>query len=340
LQKLRAEAMARRAKTGNVRLELQKAERSGRLVIEAEGINHSFGQAAVVTDFSTSIMRGDKIGIIGPNGAGKTTLLGILLKEITPGKGVVRHGTQLQVAYFDQLRAQLDEQKTAVQNIGEGNDFIIFNGQKRHVISHLQDFLFSPERCRLPVHVLSGGERNRLLLARLFAKPANLLVLDEPTNDLDAETLELLEELLFDYKGTLLLVSHDRAFLNNVVTSTIVFEGTGFVTEYAGGYDDWLLQRHQPIQAPPEKKEDRKTRQSSPSTKPGKLGFKQSRELSELPRRIEELESEQKSLHTAMSDPFFYKKSREEIAALQKRLTEVEQDIEANYLRWEILENL
>jgi len=339
LQKLRAEAKARRSKTGNVRLELQKAERSGRLVIEAGEVSHSYGQTSIIRDFSTTIMRGDKIGIIGPNGAGKTTLLNILLKEITPDNGSVRHGTQLQVAYFDQLRAQLDEQKTAVQNIGEGNDFIIFNDQKRHVISHLQDFLFSPERSRLPVHVLSGGERNRLLLARLFAKPANVLVLDEPTNDLDAETLELLEELLFDYKGTLLLVSHDRAFLNNVVTSTIVFEGGGVVTEYAGGYDDWLLQKPKSAETLLEKKEAKKARPPSPYAKPGKLGFKQSRELSELPRRIDELESEQKSLHAAMSDPFFYKKSREEIAALQKRLTEVEQDIEANYLRWEILES-
>ncbi|MBU1712353.1 MAG: ATP-binding cassette domain-containing protein [Proteobacteria bacterium] len=339
LQKLRAEAMARRSKTGNVRMELQKAERSGRLVIEAKEVNHSYGQTPIVRDFSATIMRGDKVGIIGPNGAGKTTLLAVLLKEITPDKGSVSHGTQLQVAYFDQLRAQLDEQKTAVQNIGEGNDFIMFNGQKRHVISHLQDFLFSPERCRLPVHLLSGGERNRLLLARLFSKPANVLVLDEPTNDLDAETLELLEELLFDYKGTLLLVSHDRAFLNNVVTSTIVFEGGGIVIEYAGGYDDWLLQRTIPAETPHERKEAKRVRLPSPSTKPGKLGFKQSRELSELPRRIEELESEQKAIHEAMSDPFFYKKSREEIAALQKRLTEVEQDIEASYLRWEILEN-
>jgi ABC transport system ATP-binding/permease protein len=339
LQNLRAEALARRAKTGNVRMELQNAERSGRLVIEAEVINHSFAQNCIIRGFSTTIMRGDKVGIIGPNGVGKTTLLGILLKEITPDNGTVRHGTQLQVAYFDQLRAQLDEQKTAVQNIGEGNDFIIFNGQKRHVISHLQDFLFSPERCRLPVHVLSGGERNRLLLARLFAKPANVLVMDEPTNDLDAETLELLEELLLDYKGTLLLVSHDRAFLNNVVTSTIVFEGRGVVTEYAGGYDDWLLQRTKSAERPPEKKEAKKVRPHSPPVKPKKLGFKESRELSELPRRIEELESEQKALHTAMSDPFFYKKSREETAALQKRLAEVEQDIEAAYLRWETLES-
>jgi ATP-binding cassette subfamily F protein uup len=339
LQKLRAEARARRAKTGDIRLELQKAERSGRLVIEAEDINHSYGQIPVIRGFSTSIMRGDKVGIIGPNGAGKTTLLSILLKEIAPDNGTVRHGTQLQVAYFDQLRAQLDVRKTAVQNIGEGNDFIIFNGQKRHVISHLQDFLFSPERCRLPVHVLSGGERNRLLLAKLFAKPANLLVLDEPTNDLDAETLELLEELLFDYTGTLLLVSHDRAFLNNVVTSTIVFEGMGLVTEYAGGYDDWLLQRPGFVGTPSEKKEAGKVRPPQPSPKTKKLGFKQLRELSELPRRIDELESEQKALHTAMSDPLFYKKSREEVAALQKRLTEVEQDIEASYLRWEILEN-
>ncbi|RPH48863.1 MAG: ATP-binding cassette domain-containing protein [Desulfobacteraceae bacterium] len=340
LQKLRAEARSRRTKTGNVRLELQQAERSGRLVIEAEEVNHSYGQTPVIRGFSTSIMRGDKVGIIGPNGAGKTTLLSILLKEITPDNGTVRHGTQLQAAYFDQLRAQLDERKTAVQNIGEGNDFIIFNGQRRHVISHLQDFLFPPERCRLPVHVLSGGERNRLLLARLFAKPANLLVLDEPTNDLDAETLELLEELLFDYNGTLLLVSHDRAFLNNVVTSTIVFEGRGIVTEYAGGYDDWLLQRPVSADTRPEKKEAGKVRSPPPPPKAKKLGFNESRELSELPRRIDELESEQKALHAAMSDPFFYKKSKEEMAALQKRLAEVEQAIEANYLRWETLESL
>ena len=245
LQKMRAAYRARRRQIGNVRLQVQEAERTGKLVIEARAVSFSYGQTPIVQDFSTVIMRGDKVGIIGPNGVGKTTLLKILLKEASPETGSVRHGTNLQVVYFDQLRAQLDEQKTVRENIAAGNDFIIFNGEKRHVISHLQDFLFSPERCRTPVGVLSGGEKNRLLLAKLFTKPANVLVLDEPTNDLDAETLELLEELIFEYRGTLLLVSHDRAFLNNSVTSTIVFEGNGQVVEYAGGYDDWLSQRPQ-----------------------------------------------------------------------------------------------
>ncbi|MDA3835560.1 MAG: ATP-binding cassette domain-containing protein, partial [Spirochaetales bacterium] len=233
LKKMRAAFQSRRKQSGNVKMQVQEAERTGKLVIEAKNINLLYGTTPIVRDFTTVIMRGDKVGFIGPNGVGKTTLLKILLKEISPDDGCVRHGTHLQVAYFDQLRAQLDTHKTVQENIGEGNDFIIFNGEKRHVISYLQDFLFSPERCRTPVHVLSGGEKNRLLLARLFTRPANVLVMDEPTNDLDAETLELLETLLFEYTGTLLLVSHDRAFLNNVVTSTLVFEGQGQVIEYA-----------------------------------------------------------------------------------------------------------
>jgi ABC transport system ATP-binding/permease protein len=254
LQELRAVVRRRRAKIGQVRLELQEAERSGKTVIRAEGLNYRYGATPIVADFSTTIMRGDKIGIVGPNGAGKTTLIRLLLNTLAPDSGTVRHGTHLQAAYFDQLRSQLDDQKTVVQNIAADNDFIVFNDRKRHVIGYLQDFLFSPERCRTPVHVLSGGERNRLMLAKLFTQPANLLVLDEPTNDLDAETLELLEELLLAYDGTLLLVSHDRTFLNHVVTSTMVFEGQGRVTEYAGGYDDWLLQRPQadaPVTAAP-----------------------------------------------------------------------------------------
>ena len=243
LMKMREKFLERRKKTANVKLQIQEGERSGKLVIEAKGVSFSYEDKPVVRDFSTTILRGDKVGIIGPNGAGKTTLLKILLKNMPPDNGTVRHGANLQVLYFDQLREQLDEEKTVADNIGEGNDFIIFNGQKRHVITHLRDFLFSRERCITPVRVLSGGEKNRLLLAKLFTQPANILVLDEPTNDLDAETLELLEELLFDYEGTVLLVSHDRVFLNNVVTSTLVFEGNGCVSEYAGGYDDWLVQR-------------------------------------------------------------------------------------------------
>jgi ATP-binding cassette subfamily F protein uup len=256
-----------------------------------------------------------------------------------PDAGSVRHGTHLQVAYFDQLRAQLDEQKTVVQNISADNDFIVFNGEKRHVISHLQDFLFSPERCRTPVHVLSGGERNRLLLAKLFTQPANLLVLDEPTNDLDAETLELLEEVLLDFDGTLLLVSHDRAFLNNVVTSTLVFEGQGKVIEYAGGYDDWLLQRPQAVDAPPVEVPTKKSAAPRPApAKPKRRTFAQERELKELPPLIESLESEQRELQAAMTDPAFYKQSKEEIVTSQKRMEEIGALIAAAYRRWEELE--
>jgi ATP-binding cassette subfamily F protein uup len=341
LEKMRAAYRARRGKIGDVRLQAQEAERTGKLVIEAKAVSFSYRQTPIVRDLSTVIMRGDKVGIIGPNGVGKTTLLRILLKEISPEAGSVRHGTHLQVAYFDQLRAQLDEQKTVQENIAEGNNFIIFNGQKRHVISHLQDFLFSPERCRTPVYVLSGGERNRLMLAKLFARPANVLVLDEPTNDLDAETLELLEELLLDYRGTLLLVSHDRAFLNNVVTSTIVFEDDGRVTEYAGGYDDWLIQKPARKVPPSSQKNDgKKIRLKPPPHRPAKLGYMQNRELNDLPQKIDTLESRQKELFEAMSDPLFYKKSKEEIARAKAHLDRVENEIETAYLRWQELENI
>lgn len=339
LQKMRAAARSRRKKTGNVRLEIQEARRTGKLVIEASGISAYHDGTAFIRDFSTLVMRGDKVGIIGPNGVGKTTLLNILLKRLPPDTGSVRHGTHLQVAYFDQLRNQLDEERTVRDNIVEGNDFIIFNGEKRHVISYLQDFLFSPERCRTPVHVLSGGEKNRLLLAKLFTQPANVLVLDEPTNDLDAETLELLEERLFEFSGTLLLVSHDRAFLNNVVTSTIVFEGDGVLTEYAGGYDDWLLQRPASTQgSPAEVKSKKNTSPASEISKPRKLGFMEARELKALPQKIEDLESCQKALYATMTDPDFYKSPKDEIARVKAELETVEQDIETAYLRWEALE--
>jgi len=341
LQKMRAAYRARRRKIGNVRMQVQEAERTGKLVIEARDVRFCYGQNPIVQDFSTVIMRGDKVGIIGPNGVGKTTLLKILLKTAQPEKGSVRHGTNLEVVYFDQLRTQLDEQKSVRDNIVAGNDFIIFNDQKRHVISHLQDFLFSPERCRTPVYVLSGGEKNRLLLAKLFTRPANVLVLDEPTNDLDAETLELLEELIFEYQGTLLLVSHDRAFLNNVVTSTIVFEGNGQVAEYVGGYDDWLDQRLQSTAEPQPKKLDRKKSRLKPETgRPKKMGYMQQREIQELPQKIEALESAQKELFAIMSDPLFYKKDKEEIAGVKSDFDRVEREIETAYRRWEELEEV
>lgn len=341
LEKLRQTARERRKKTGDVALQLQEAERTGKLVIQVQHVTHGYGTDPIIKDFSTLVMRGDKVGIIGPNGVGKTTLINILLKVITPDSGSVRHGTHLQVAHFDQLRAQLDDQKTVAQNTGEGNDFIIFDGEKRHVITYLQNFLFSPERSRTPVHVLSGGERNRLLLAKLFTRPANVLVLDEPTNDLDAETLELLEELLFSYSGTLLLVSHDRAFLNNVVTSTLVFEGQGRVVEYAGGYDDWLLQRPRPVETQQATQKKTTTRSATVQDlqKPKKLGYMQARELASLPATIESLENEQRMLHAAMADPAFYRQAKTEIVAHQQRLKEVEDRISAAYLRWEELES-
>ncbi len=337
LQKLRAAARERRAKIGQVRMQLQEAERTGKLVIQAKDLTHAFDGRPIVQDFTTTILRGEKVGIVGPNGVGKTTLIHLLLGKLVPDQGTVRHGTHVQVAYYDQLRAQLDEEKTVAQNVAPDNDYIVFNGQKRHVISHLQDFLFSPERCRTPVHVLSGGERNRLMLAKLFTQPANVLVLDEPTNDLDAETLELLEELLLDFAGTLLLVSHDRAFLNNVVTSTLVFEGQGRVVEYAGGYDDWLLQRPKPAAA--EGTEEKKARTQRPAApKPQRLTFNQAQELKALPGTIEALEREQAALHARMADPEYYKRGKAEIVADQRRLEEIEAAVSIAYARWEQLE--
>lgn len=339
LKKMRAAYLERRRKIGNVRLQTQQAQRTGKLVIEAKSVSYAYGGHPYIRELSTVVMRGDKIGLIGPNGTGKSTLLKILLKEITPDIGSVRHGTKLQVAYFDQLRTQLDEDKTVSENIGEGNDFIIFNGAKRHIISYLQDFLFPPERCRTPVHILSGGEKNRLLLAKLFAKPANVLVMDEPTNDLDVETLELLEELLLNYDGTLLLVSHDRAFLNNVVTGTLAFEGEGVIGEYPGGYDDWIDQRPEPKPEAPKERSTKPARPKPKTAKARKLGYMEKRELEALPKKIEDLETEQQQLFSAVSDPEFYKKPKTQMSGLQSRLEAVEAEIADAYERWETLEN-
>jgi len=351
LEKMREARRARRNEVGNVNLQVQQAEKTGKLVMEARSIraavygsaDGSQGRTPLVSDFSTVIMRGDRVGIIGPNGAGKTTLLQILLNQAAPDDGHVRHGHGLRVAYFDQLRAGLDENRTVSENIGEGNDFIVFNGEKRHVISYLKDFLFTPERCRTPVHILSGGEKNRLLLARLFTRPANVLVMDEPTNDLDIETLELLEDMLFHFQGTVLVVSHDRAFLNNVVTSTIVFEGQGEVIEYAGGYDDWLIQRAKRQKDMPAEKKEKPAAKPAPSEKPRgnrppKLGFKEKRELDALPAKIEEMEAEYDALYAQMGEPEFYKTDKDEIARVKARMEELEKAIEYAYDRWEALE--
>jgi ATP-binding cassette subfamily F protein uup len=339
LLEMRAKVERRRARSENVRLLIQEAERSGRLVIDARDISMSYGENPILSGFSTTIMRGDKVGIIGPNGCGKTTLLSILVGEIEPDGGCVRHGTRLQVAYFDQLRAQLDETRTLQQNVAEDGDMVFIDGKPRHVIGYLQDFLFSPAQIRAPITTLSGGERNRLLLAKLFTRPSNMLVLDEPTNDLDVETLELLEAMLIDFAGTVLIVSHDRTFLNNTVTSTLVFEGHGRVGEYVGGYDDWLRQRPQEEESSPGA-QPKKNKPHRVVTRPRKLTFKEQRELEQLPDIIEELEEQKRSLFAAMADPALYKTSGADVVRLQASLDEVERNLETAYARWELLEDL
>jgi ATP-binding cassette subfamily F protein uup len=338
---MRRQQQARRQQLGNVRMEITEADLSGKLVAVLKDVSFGFGDIRIIRNFTGTILRGDRIGIIGPNGAGKTTLLRLLLGELRPDAGLVRLGTNLEPVYFDQQRAQLDPEKSVLDNLGEGGDFVEVNGRRKHIIGYLRDFLFSPDRARSPVSILSGGERNRLLLAKLFARPSNVLVLDEPTNDLDIETLELLEELLLEYSGTVLVVSHDRAFLNNVVTSTLVFEGEGRVQQYAGGYDDWLLQA--PVQekskaapARVEKKVRLKTRPAGPR----KLTFKETRELEELPARIESLEQEQKTLYAAMADESFYRQQGNSAARSVARLGELEQLLAEAYDRWEELETV
>ncbi len=339
LEKLREARRARRELIGAVRMRTQDAASSGKLVIEAVGVSYSHsGQKPIIDDFSTIIMRGDKTGIIGPNGSGKTTLLRVLLGDLSPERGVLRRGVSLVPAYFDQLRAQLDENKSVAENVGGGNDTILFNGRPRHIMGYLQDFLFSPERARSPVSTLSGGERNRLLLARLFTKPSNLLVLDEPTNDLDMETLELLEDLLLDYPGTLLLVSHDRTFLNNVVTSTLVLEGEGRVGEYVGGYDDWVRQRRSDSPIKPGKPSVISEKQRPKRQCRQTISFKEQRELEDLPGVIELLEEERNELYRSLSEPEFYRKNGPEIAGAKARLKALEQKLDETYRRWDALD--
>jgi ATP-binding cassette subfamily F protein uup len=340
LKKLREESRQRRERLGTAKIQLQVADRSGALVAEATAVTFTYDDRAIVAHLSTTIMRGDRIGIIGPNGSGKTTLLRLLLGELQPKLGEIKLGTRREVIYFDQLREQLDLDKSVQENVGEGNDTLIINGQQRHIIGYLQDFLFSPERARSPVSILSGGERNRLLLAKLFTKPSNILVMDEPTNDLDAETLDLLEDLLMEYPGTLLLVSHDREFLNNVVSGTLVLSGDGTVREYVGGYDDWLSQAALEGVAAAQSVQKTSPDKGKPQKeKPRKLSFKDERELEALPERIAALEKEQEALHARLADPDFYKSAGGEVVAVNSRLMELEQELEAAFLRWEELES-
>jgi ATP-binding cassette subfamily F protein uup len=342
LKEMRVERSQRRELIGKAKFDIQAAERSGALIAKVDKISFAYPERAIVRDFTTTIMRGDKVGLIGPNGVGKTTLLRLLLGQLEPQSGSVRLGTNLEVAYFDQLRAQLNDEATVQDSLGAGGEMISIGDSRRHVIGYLQDFLFTPERARSPVRFLSGGERNRLLLARLFTKPANVLVLDEPTNDLDTETLELLEERLIDFTGTILLVSHDREFLNNVVTSTIVFDTTG-VREYVGGYDDWLRQR---VAADAEESKPK----PAPATKEAKsvaatsgkrrLAYHEKRELESLPATIEKLDAKLAAMHESMARPEFYKQPPAEIARRQAESKELQQQLDTAYARWEELEQI
>ena len=340
LKKLREESRQRRERQGSAKIQLQVADRSGALVVEADNVTFAYDGRPIISKLSTTIMRGDRIGIIGPNGSGKTTLLRLLLGELGPQQGNVKLGTRREVIYFDQLREQLDGEKSVQENVGEGNDTLVINGQSRHIIGYLQDFLFSPERARSPVNILSGGERNRILLAKLFTRPSNILVMDEPTNDLDAETLDILEDLLMEYPGTLLLVSHDREFLNNVVSSTLVLSGDGTVREFVGGYDDWLSQAaaEAAALAPPVVQKVVAEKGKPVRERSKKLSFKEERELEALPERIAALEREQEELHTRLADPEFYRSAGGEVIVVNGRLAELERELEAAFARWDELE--
>ena len=336
LESMRREHADRRKQLGTARMDIQAAEKSGKIVAEADNVSFAFDNGKqVVKNFSTLIQRGDKVGFIGRNGVGKTTLIKLLLGELTPQQGSIKTGTNLNIAYFDQYRSALDEEKTVQDNVSGGRDMLEIGGKQRHVISYLQDFLFAPERCRQPVKALSGGERNRLLLAKLFTQPSNILVLDEPTNDLDIDTLDLLEELLIDYKGTVILVSHDRAFLNNVVTSTLVFDGSGTIEQYIGGYDDWLRQR----------KTEKATKVAAPkaqaksATTSKKLSYNDQRELDGLPAEIEKMEIQIAATSELISKPGFYQGDRPSIEAVETQLAAEQKQLAECYARWELLEN-
>ncbi|TDI22407.1 MAG: ATP-binding cassette domain-containing protein [Acidobacteria bacterium] len=344
---MRAERANRRTRVGSVRLQAERAAPSGRVVFEATGVSKSFDGDPVIRDFTTRVLRGDRVGLIGPNGAGKTTLLRLFLGELQPDQGDIRRGTNVVVGYYDQQREQLDPERTVFDTVGDGNDTVTVNGERRHVHGYLRDFLFSPDRARSPVKALSGGERNRLLLARLLTRPANVLVLDEPTNDLDLETLELLEALLVDWPGTLLLVSHDRTFLDNIVSSTLVFEGGGRVREYVGGYEDWLRQR--PAAAAGERSGRRRSGRGAagateaalaavPVTETPRLSYHEQRELAALPQRIEGLEDDAGQLNETVAGPHFYRESADTIKTTLARQEQLQAELAQSYARWETLE--
>ena len=339
LKKMRVERRERRQQIGTVIMQATEAERSGQLVAETKSLSFAYEHEPIVRNLSTVIMRGEKIGIVGKNGSGKTTLLKLLLGELEPTEGSVRRGTKLEVIYFDQLRQQIDEDKSIAENIGQGQGTITINGNPKNIYSYLQDFLFTPDQARQPVSHLSGGEKNRLLLAQLFKHPANLIVMDEPTNDLDAETLELLEEMIANFKGTLLLVSHDRAFLNNVVQSTLVFEGDGVVREYAGGYDDYLAQ--QKVAAPTVYRTSKTGKSKRPKAQPDKqkkLTYKQQKQLEALPEQIAGLEAEQSQLQGQLNDPEFFKQPWQETQKISQRLEALEAKLLEAYAQWEKLD--
>lgn len=341
LEKMRAERSQRRERIGNVKLKAVEGDRSGHLVLEAKKVSFAYpGEEPILREFSTTIYRGDKVGIMGPNGAGKSTLLKLLLGDLKATSGSLRLGTNLQVVYFDQLREQIADDKTVVENVGEGQERLVINGQERHIYGYLQDFLFTPERARRPARSLSGGERNRLLLARIFKRPANVMVLDEPTNDLDEETLELLEEMLMDYSGTLLLVSHDRAFLNNVVTSTLVLNGDGTISEYVGGYDDYLLQSQAGRSIEEAGPVATRSEPAKATVPKQKLSYKEKQELGNLPEEIERLEQEQSDLHEQMANPDYFKQPAGKMAEDSERLDDIAQRLEQLYERWEVLSSL
>ncbi|MBA3696051.1 MAG: ATP-binding cassette domain-containing protein [Methylotenera sp.] len=345
LEALRLDRAARRERQGNVKLNLDAGERSGKLVAELENVSKAYGDKTLINDFSTRILRGDKIGLLGPNGIGKTTLLKLTLGDIEADSGNIQRGTKINVAYFDQMREQLNEEATLADTISPGSDFVEIGNERKHVISYLEDFLFPPQRSRSPVKSLSGGERNRLLLARLFARPANVLVLDEPTNDLDIDTLELLESLLQEFQGTLFLVSHDRAFLENTVTQVIAFEGNGVLTEFSGGYDDWLrfTQQRQIEENAANKANEMKFKQASTNTitaanQPAKLTYKEQKELEAIPSQIETLEIEQSEIISRLADSNLYQTHSDKVIKLQATLAEIEIQLAKLLQRWEVLE--